>query len=67
MKNLQINFSQNNETRTDRTLVFNGDNNELIFRKTYVGDWGDWDEKPDNFVKDQHLYLDQNSNFIATV
>ncbi len=67
MKNLQINFSENNETRTNRTLVFNGDNNELIFRKTYVGDWGDWDEKPDNAFQDQQIYLDQNNIFTASL
>jgi len=67
MKNLQVNFNQNNETRTNRTLVFNGDNNELIFRKSYIGDWGDWDEKPDNIVKEQPLYLDQNTTFTTAV
>ncbi|UPZ14324.1 hypothetical protein [Flavobacterium humidisoli] len=67
MKNTQINFSPNNKTCTDRTLVCDGDNNELIFRKTYVGDWGDWDEKPDNILKDQHLYLDQNTSFTNAI
>ena len=67
MKNLQINFSPNNESCTDRTLVCNGDNNELIFRKTYIGDWGDWDEKPDDALKDQPLYLDQNTSFTNAV
>ncbi|WP_433830315.1 hypothetical protein [Flavobacterium anhuiense] len=67
MKNTQINFSPKNKTCTDRTLVCDGDNNELIFRKTYVGDWGDWDEKPDNILKEQHLYLDQNTSFTNAV
>ncbi|WP_427873619.1 hypothetical protein [Flavobacterium sp. MMS24-S5] len=67
MKNTQINFSPNNKTCTGRTLVCDGDNNELIFRKTYVGDWGDWDEKPDEILKDQHLYLDQNTSFTNAI
>lgn len=67
MKNTQINFSPNNKTCTDRTLVCDGDNNELIFRKTYVGDWGDWDEKPDEILKDQHLFLDQNTSFTNAI
>ncbi|WP_125723559.1 hypothetical protein [Flavobacterium ustbae] len=66
MENIQINFSPKNKTCTDRTLVCIGDNNELIFRKTYVGDWGDWDEKPEDRSKD-HLYLDQNTSFTSAV
>lgn len=63
MKNLQINYSKNTETCTNRTSVCDGDNNELIFRKTYVGDWGDWDEKPEIICTEQPLYLDQNTGF----
>ncbi|MCR4029785.1 MULTISPECIES: hypothetical protein [Flavobacterium] len=32
------------------TSVCNGDNNELIFRRSYQGDWGDWDDKIENPV-----------------
>lgn len=39
------------------TKIYPGDNNELICIKTYKGDWGDWDEKPekDNFNCSQDL------------
>ena len=67
MENIQINFSPNTKTCTDRTLVCIGDNNELIFRKTYVGDWGDWDEKPEEILKEEHLFLDQNTSFTSAV
>lgn len=67
MKNIDINFSEFHETITDRNLVSNVDNDELIFRKTYVGDWGDWDEKPENNVKDEHLFLDQDISFTTAV
>ncbi len=67
MKNIDINFSEFHETLTNRTMACNEDNDELIFRKTYVGDWGDWDEKPEDIAKDQHLFLDQNISFTTAV
>ena len=67
MENTQINFSPKNKTCTDRTLVCKGDNNELIFRKTYVGDWGDWDEKPSNTFQEQNNYLDENTTISTAV
>ncbi|WP_289660251.1 hypothetical protein [Flavobacterium panacagri] len=30
------------------TIIYSGENDELICRKVYRGDWGDWDEKPQN-------------------
>ncbi|MFD2940107.1 hypothetical protein ACFS3A_08665 [Flavobacterium notoginsengisoli] len=27
------------------TIVHNGDNNELVFIRSYRGDWGHWDDK----------------------
>lgn len=68
MKTLQIiNSNENKDVCTTRTRVYTGENNELIFRKTYVGDWGDWDEKSDNAFKDQNHYLDQNTTFVTAV
>ncbi|CAM3547178.1 hypothetical protein [Flavobacterium chungbukense] len=67
MKNLQINKSENKTVCNNRLSVCAGDNNELIFRKTYVGDWGDWDEKPSNTFQDQNNFLDQNTTISAAV
>lgn len=30
------------------TIIYSGENDELICRKVYRGDWGDWDDKPQN-------------------
>ncbi|WET03042.1 hypothetical protein [Flavobacterium sp. YJ01] len=67
MKNLQINKSENKVVCNNRLSVCAGDNNELIFRKTYVGDWGDWDEKPNNTFQEQNNYLDENTTISTAV
>lgn len=67
MKNLQVNKSENKVVCNNRLSVCAGDNNELIFRKTYVGDWGDWDEKPNNTFQDQNNYLDENTTISTAV
>ncbi|MBZ4035461.1 hypothetical protein K6T82_11835 [Flavobacterium sp. 17A] len=67
MKNLQTNKNENKMVCNNRLSVCAGDNNELIFRKTYVGDWGDWDEKPDTTFKDQNNYLDENTTLATAV
>ncbi|ABQ06911.1 MULTISPECIES: hypothetical protein [Flavobacterium] len=46
MENLKIKYSQNYSSICG-TRIYSGDNNELICIKTYKGDWGDWDEKPE--------------------
>jgi hypothetical protein len=30
------------------SAIYTAENSEFIYRKAYVGDWGDWDEQPDN-------------------
>lgn len=67
MKNLQVNKSENKAVCNNRLSVCAGDNNELIFRKTYVGDWGDWDEKPSSTFQDQNNFLDQNTTISTAV
>jgi len=67
MKNLQINKSETKVVCNNRLSVCAGDNNELIFRKTYVGDWGDWDEKPSNTFQEQNNYLDENTTISTAV
>ena len=67
MKNLQINKSENKVVCNNRLSVCAGDNNELIFRKNYVGDWGDWDEKPNNTFQEQNNYLDENTTISTAV
>lgn len=67
MKNLQVNKSEKKVVCNNRLSVCAGDNNELIFRKTYVGDWGDWDEKPSSTFQDQNNFLDQNTTISTAV
>ncbi|MBB4802667.1 hypothetical protein HNP37_002742 [Flavobacterium nitrogenifigens] len=66
MKNLQVNRNDSKVVCNNRLSVCAGDNNELIFRKTYVGDWGDWDEKPDTTFKDQNC-IDRNTTLTSAV
>lgn len=48
------------------TRIYSGDNDELICIKTYKGDWGDWDEKPEhsNFdcTENQNDVSENNTN-----
>ena len=31
-----------------QSKVYGSDNSDLIYRKSYQGDWGDWDDEPLN-------------------
>lgn len=45
------------------TSVCTGDNNELIFRRSYQGDWGHWDDKIEKTApKLDHENLENNEN-----
>ncbi|CAM3387642.1 hypothetical protein [Flavobacterium chungbukense] len=39
---------ENHNCPASRSRLFSGENNELIYIKSYNGDWGDWDEKSVN-------------------
>lgn len=30
------------------SAIYSEGNTELVYRKAYKGDWGDWDEQPDS-------------------
>ncbi|TDO73201.1 hypothetical protein EV143_106143 [Flavobacterium chryseum] len=32
------------------------ENSEFTYRKAYVGDWGDWDDQPDNNTVSEGSY-----------
>lgn len=44
------------------TVIYSGDNNELICRKIYQGDWGDWDDKPESSEYSQDTDNKYNSS-----
>ncbi|WP_426485254.1 hypothetical protein [Flavobacterium sp. 2] len=50
MKNLKIQQGKS-YCEKSHAIIYTGYNNELIFRKVYQGDWGDWDEEPENDSK----------------
>lgn len=60
MENLNVNFAENNKT-SYQTRLLAGDNNELIFIKKYIGDWGDWDECP-TYSTDKISFSDENED-----
>lgn len=35
-----------------QSQVYGTDNSDLIYRKGYTGDWGHWDDQPDNVAAD---------------
>ena len=47
METTKSTFSKNICTLSN-TRILQGENNEIICLKIYNGDWGDWDEKPEN-------------------
>lgn len=38
-----------------QSQVYGTDNSDLIYRKGYTGDWGHWDDQPDNNTEDSIL------------
>lgn len=50
MKN--VNDTSENYGKCLHSAIYTPDNDELIYRKAYVGDWGDWDEQPENEISD---------------
>ncbi|WP_281234004.1 hypothetical protein [Flavobacterium gelatinilyticum] len=55
MESTRTNSSENFGRCIPQTTLYPGDNNELIFLKTYSGDWGDWDEKADTTICDPSI------------
>lgn len=37
-----------------QTQVYGTDKCELIYRKSYQGDWGDWDDVPETNIQDEN-------------
>lgn len=51
----------NNTTRENygqcfHSTIYISDNVDFVYRKAYKGDWGDWDEQPDNTTPDPKHY-----------
>ena len=46
MKNSNTFNSENFEKGCIHSQICSAGNDELVYRKSYKGDWGDWDETP---------------------
>ncbi|SFD98652.1 hypothetical protein [Flavobacterium phragmitis] len=60
MENLKIKQSKS-YCEISRTIIYSGENDELICRKVYQGDWGDWDDKPESPECSQNIDNEYNS------
>lgn len=54
MENSNRNNSGNFYKCPYQTKVYGTEKCELIYRKSYQGDWGDWDELPQTSVKEEN-------------
>lgn len=61
MKN--VNEITQNYGKCLHSAIYTPNNDELIYTKAYVGDWGDWDE-PVNEVSDPGFDLVSDENII---
>lgn len=50
MENSNLHKSGNLNKCPYQSMVYGKDNCELIYRKPYKGDWGHWDDLPENAV-----------------
>lgn len=62
MKN--INDTSENYGKCLHSAIYTPNNDELIYRKAYVGDWGDWDEQPETEISDSGFDFISDENLI---
>ncbi|MFD1605407.1 hypothetical protein ACFSJW_02310 [Flavobacterium artemisiae] len=59
MENSKINPTQN--CNSSNLRMFHGEDNEMICLKICKGDWGDWDDTPENTIQNTNIDADNTS------
>ncbi|MDR7212505.1 hypothetical protein [Flavobacterium piscis] len=66
MKNTKIYNSVSHQTGSFHSQICSANDNDLIYRKAYKGDWGDWDDQPE-IADSNENHLEMNESEDSTV
>ncbi|KFF05061.1 hypothetical protein [Flavobacterium reichenbachii] len=66
MKKSHTNSNANYSCLISNTSIYTSENNDLIYIKSYRGDWGDWDEKPANIAKIDSKQFEHTAKTVST-